>query len=95
VHLIAEPDEQRAVERLLVDHLEAVAGRDPAFGQEAEHVRIGVGDAREGAAGAGFERLQRVRRSLRDRQVARRNRVAVGIVRRVAQLGRDQLLQLL
>ena len=92
---IAEAHEQRTVERLLVDHLELVAGRDPALGQEPQHLRIGVGHAGERPARADLERLQAVRRALLDRQVAGRDRIAVRVVGGVAELGRDQLLELL
>src|SRR5438270_616233 len=36
----AEAHEQRPTERLLVDHLELIAGPDAALGQEAEHVGV-------------------------------------------------------
>ena len=50
VHLAAEAREQRPVERLALDDLEALARRDAALGQVAQHLGIGVGDAHEDAA---------------------------------------------
>ena len=65
------------------------------IGQVAQHLGIGVGDAYEPAAGARLERLDALRVALLDPQLARWNRVAVRVVRGVAQLARDQLLELL
>ena len=71
-----------------------VAGRDPALGQVAQHRRVGVRDAHERAGRAGLERGQGERRRLLDHEVARRDGIAVRVVRRVAELGRDQVLEL-
>ena len=43
----------------------------------------------------GLERLQAPRRHLLDLQVPRRDRIAVRVMRRIAELGGDQLLELL
>ena len=56
---------------------------------------IGVGHPRERPARADLERLQADRRALLDRQLPGRDRVAVRVVGGVAELGRDQLLELL
>ncbi len=95
VHVVAEAHEQRAAERLAVDHLELVPGRDPALGQIPQHLRIGVRHASERAGGPSLERVEALGRRLLDPQVAGRDRVAVRIVRRVAELDGDQLLELL
>ena len=44
---LAEDDEQRAVERLVVAHLEAISRRDPAARQVPQHLRVGVRDPHE------------------------------------------------
>jgi hypothetical protein len=93
--VFAEAHEQRPIEWLLVDDLEFVARGDPAVGQEAQHLRVGVRDPREPAAVALLERLQTPRADLRDLQLARGNRIAVRVVRRVAKRRGDQLLELL
>ena len=95
VHLVADADVERAVERLALDHLDAGARRDAALGEEAEHRRIGVGDAHERAVLARLERVQAAAVVRRDRQVAARDRIAVRVERRVAELRRDELLELL
>ena len=88
-------DEERAVERLPVDDLELRAGHDPALAEEAEHLGIGVGDPDEGRRLARLELVERRRRRLGELQLAARDRVAVRVDRRVAELRRDQLLELL
>ena len=85
----------RAAERVLVDDLEAGAGRDPALGQVAEHLGVGVGDAHEDAVRSRLERRQGDRRALLHHEVARGDRVAVRVDGGVAELGGDQLLELL
>ena len=95
LHLVAELHEQRPVEGLLVDHGERRPGGDPALGEEPEHVRVGIGDRRERPPRARGQLAERLGRLLVDRQVAGRNRVAVGVAGRVAELRRDQLLELL
>ena len=87
-------DEQRAAERLLVDHAQARAGQDLARGQVAQDLGVGVGDAHDGGLGAGLQRRQARGPLLGDHEVGGRDRVAVRIVRRMAELGRDQRLQL-
>ena len=64
-----------------------VAGRDPALGEVAQHLRVGVGDAHERAR-ARRPRARRARRVSPSSivEVARRDRVAVRVVRRVAEL---------
>ena len=91
----AEPDEQRSAERLAIDHLEALSGRDPALCQISEHLRVGVRDPHERPAGALFHLLQRLRLSLEDLQVPGRDRIAVRVVRGVPELRGDQLFELL
>jgi hypothetical protein len=78
-----------------VDHLEAVAGRDAAVRQVAEHVRVRIGYAGERTPGAGRQRLEALGADLLDRQLARGDRIAVGVVGGIAELGRDQLLEVL
>src|SRR4051794_9803944 len=53
VHVVGEAHEQRAVERLLLDDLEPRTGGDPALGQVAQHLGVGVRDAHEDPARAG------------------------------------------
>ena len=48
----AEAGEQGSVERLLVDHLEAVARGDPALGEVAQHLGVGIRHPHEGPAHA-------------------------------------------
>ena len=89
-------DEQRAAERLLVDDPQRVPGHDLARGEVAQHLRVGVArcartsPARPARAsrGAAVARLG-------EDEVGGRDRVAVRVVRRVAELGGDQLLELL
>ena len=92
---VAEAHEQRPVEGLLVDDLEALAGRDAALGEESQHVRIGIGHARKDAAGTRLQRLETLRRELLDGELAGRDRVAMWIARGIAELGGDELLELL
>ena len=94
LHPIAEAHEQRAVERLLVDHLELIAGSDAVVGQEAEHLGVGIGHAHERSGGAGLERLKALGAALLDRQITGRDRIAVRVVGGVPELGRDQILEL-
>jgi len=91
---LAEANEQRAAERLAVDHLEAVAGGDPAVGQVAQHLGVGVRDAHERPPRAGWQRLEALGARLVDGQVAGGDRIAVGVVCGIPELGGDQLLQL-
>src|SRR4029077_4913770 len=71
VHVVAEADEQRAAEWLLVDHFQTVARADPAVGEEPQHLRVRIGHAREPAGRSGLERLKALGRLLLDRQLAR------------------------
>ena len=95
VHLAADADEERAVERLPLDELEPRAGDDAALAEEAEHLGLGVRDPDEGRRLAGLELRERRRRCLGELQLAARDRVAVRVDRRVAELRGDQLLELL
>ena len=71
-------------------------GAMPALGQVAQHLRVGVRDAHEGRARRRLEVGQRDRRRAPSiTRSRRRDRVAVRIERGVAELGRDQLLELL
>ena len=90
---LAEAHEQRPAERLALAHREALARRDAALGQVAQHLRIGVRHAHEAALVAGLQALHAVGRALFDLEVGVRDRVAVRIDRRVAELGGDQLLE--
>jgi hypothetical protein len=89
-----EADGERAAEGLAIEHLEALARPDRALRQVAQHVGIGVRDAGEHPGLPHVQLVQGARGELLDREVGRGDRVAVGIVRRVAQLGRDDLLEL-
>src|SRR5207244_6171612 len=95
VHVVSEAGEGRPAERLLVDDLELGARRDPTLREVAKHVGVAVGDAHKATAGAGLERGERIGRQLDDLEVAARDRVAVGIALRIAELHRYQLLELL
>ena len=95
VHVRADPDEDRAVERLPLHDLEPRAGDDASLAEEAEHLRLGVGDPHEGGRLAGLELGERRRSGLGELQLAGRDRVAVRVDGRVAELRRDQLLELL
>src|SRR5579863_485377 len=90
----AEFHEQRAAEGLVVADLEAVTRGDPAAGQIAEHLGVGVRYAHEDPAVAGVEALHALGRGLVELEVGAWDRIAVGVHRRVAELGRDQLLEL-
>src|SRR6266576_4193957 len=93
--LAADADESRPVKGLPLDELERRAGDDSPLAEEAEHVRIGVGDADERRDVAGLELDERLRRRLGEFELAARDRVTVRVDRGVAELGRDQLLELL
>ena len=72
--------------------VEAVARGDAALGEVAQHLRVGVRDAHEErprrrAAGSPCGRV----RALLELELGARDRVAVGVDRGVAELGRDQL----
>src|SRR2546423_104680 len=86
---------ERPVERLALDHLELRARGDPALSQEAEHLRVGVRDTHEGRPLARLEVVERTRLVVGDRQLSARDRVAVRVEGRVAELGGDQLLEAL
>ena len=73
----------------------ASPGRDPALAEVAQHLGVGVRDAHEHAGVAGLELLQRGGRRLVDAPVAGGDRVAVRVVGRVAELGRDHVLEVL
>ena len=83
------------VERLALDELEPRAGDDAALTEEAEHLGLGVRDPDEGGRLARLELRERGRRRLGELQLATGDRVAVRVDRRVAELGGDQLLELL
>src|SRR5271170_6639998 len=91
----AEVEKQRPAERLARADDEAVAGGDAALAEVAQHRRIGVRDAHESAAVTGLERLEAACRALVELEVGGRDRVAVWVGRRVAELLRDQRLELL
>ena len=95
MHVVCEAGEGRPAEWLLVDDLELGARRDPTLREVAKHVGVAVGDAHEATAGAGLERGERIGRQLDDLEVAARDRVAVGVALRIAELHRYQLLELL
>ena len=92
---VAEADRERAAERLAVDDLERVAEPDAALVEVAQHLRVGVRDADEAAGRAGLERLERAGVALVDLEVDARDRVAVRVVRRLAELGGDARLEVL
>ena len=73
----------------------ASPGSDPAVGEVAQHLGVGVGDPHEHAAGAGLGGGEALGLELLDHEVGGRDRVAVRVARRVAELGRDQRLELL
>ena len=95
MHLSVEAGEQRAAERLAVDDLEAVAGRDAELGEVAQHLRVGVRDAHEHAGRAVSKRREASRSRSSISSCGVRDRVPVRVVRGVAELRRDQLLELL
>ena len=66
-----------------------------ALGQVAQHRRVRVRDAHEAPAVAGLEVGQAARLALVDLQPRVGDRVAVRVVRRVAELGRDPRLEVL
>src|SRR5919204_4428906 len=88
-------DHQRPAERLPRLQQQAVARLDLALGQVAEHRGVAVRDAGEDAALPGLQVAERHRVLDRDLQIAVRDRIAVRIPRRLPELGRDQLLELL
>ncbi len=90
---LAEADEQRAAEGLALEHLEALAGRDLALGEVAEHLGVGVGHAHEPAGVAGLEALEAVGGALVELELGGGDGVAVGVDGGVAELGGDQLLE--
>jgi hypothetical protein len=95
VLVLADADEERPVERLPVHDLEPRARDDAALAEEAEHLGLGVGDAHERGRLARFELSERGRVGFGELQLAARDRVAVRIDRRVAELRGDELLELL
>ena len=88
--------EQRAAERLALAHREALAGRDAAArpgsaaspGRSPRRARTAP---RRRAAGSPCD----ARRALLELELGARDRVAVGVDRRVPELGGDQLLEVL
>ena len=90
-----EAHRERAAERLALEDLHRVADPDPARLEVAQHVGVGVRDAHEAPALTGVERLQRAGVSLLDREVRAGDRIAVRVVGRVAELGRDPRLEVL
>ena len=95
MHLVADANVEGPIERLPLDHLESRARGDAALAEEAEHRRVGVGDAHERPLLARLERVQTAALVGGDRQLRARDRVAMRVERRVAELGGDQLLELL
>ena len=95
MHRIAEANEQRPLERLLLDQLELVARRDPPLGQETQHLRVRIRHPDERAPLARLELIQTLTRHVGDRELAIGDRIAVRIEGRVAELDGDRLLQLL
>ena len=93
VGALAEAHEQRPAERLAVDDLELVADRDALLGQVAQHLRVGVRDAHEAPAGTDRQLVQAAGLALLQVERRRRDRVAVRVDRRVAELRGDQLLE--
>ena len=71
----------------------SISGADPQGGELAQQLRVAVGDAHEPAAVTGAQRGQRDGGRLDDGAVHRGDRVAVRIVRRLAELGGDPLLE--
>ena len=90
-----EADEQRAAERLAVDHFQLCSGSDAALGEVAQHLGLGVRHPHERPARPGRQRLEALGCGLLDLQLARGDRVTVGIVSGVSELARDHLLELL
>src|SRR6476659_127239 len=88
-------DHQGTAEWLPGAEQEPVAGLNLTFSQVAQHRRVAVGDAREDAALARLEIVQRHRVLHRDLEVAIRDRVAVRVPNGLPELGGDQLLELL
>ena len=87
--------EERAAERLLLDDLEAVARARCRARQVAQHLRVGVRDAHEAPAAPASSASSATGRPSSISRSRGRDRVAVRVVRRVAELRGDQLLELL
>ena len=95
MHLTGDADVQGPVERLPLDDLDGGSRRDAALAQEPEHGRVGVGNADERAALTGLEGIEAAALVRRHGQLAARDRIAVRVEGRIAELRGDQLLQLL
>ena len=94
VGLAAEAGEHRPAERLLLDDLEAVARRDAALAEVAQHLGVGS-EMRMNTPLSPTSSVHADGCALVDRELRRGDRVAVRVVRRVPELGRDQRLELL
>ena len=90
-----EAHRQRAAERLALAHLQPFARGDASLGQVSEHLRVGVRDAHEQALVALLQAVERDGLALAQLELRAGDRVAVGVERGVAELGRDQPLELL
>ena len=90
----ADFDDHRAAERLAALHRQGRARLDRLLREVAQHRCVAVGDAGEDPLLAGIQVRERNRFVGGDRQIAIRDRIAVWIEVRLAELGRDQLLQL-
>ena len=86
---------QGPAEGLALQHLEGVAYPDVALLQVAEHLGIEVGDPDEATALAGLEVRQAARVDVVDHEVGVGDGIAMGIVRRITELGRDPRLDVL
>src|SRR5580704_1838589 len=92
---LAEAHEQGTPERLTVADHEAIARRDAAIGEVAEHLGIRVRHTHEQPDIAWLQALHAIGRALFELELGAGNRVAVGIDRRMSELRRDQLLEIL
>jgi hypothetical protein len=85
----------RPVERLACGHDAVLADRDALFGEVAQHLGVGVRDPHEPSALTHLEAVECLGVAFVDDEVAVRDRVAVRVVRRVAELRRDARLEVL
>ena len=86
---LADAERQRAFEGGFFDDFDGVLGQQADFFEVLKEFRVGVGDVvdDEGLARLGMDERRGGRPG--DLEVARRDRVAVGVVRRVAEQGVD------
>ena len=82
-------------ERRLREHFDARVRDEPELAEVAQELRVAVRDARDRSARARLEVEQRPALAVDEAQLAVRNRVAVRVVRREAELLVDLRLELL